>query len=86
MAFRFAIRASLGLSLLVLAVLVVDVAQDGVGKLSLGFLSDPPSQLPGRAGIGPALAGTLWLMVVCAVFIVPVGVATAVYLLSLIHI
>ncbi|MFL5843693.1 MAG: phosphate ABC transporter permease PstA [Solirubrobacteraceae bacterium] len=79
-AFRALLLGSLGLSVLVLVVLVVDVAQDGAGKLSLDFLTNPPSQLATRAGIGPALAGTLWLMAVCAIFIVPIGVATAIYL------
>jgi phosphate transport system permease protein len=78
--FRALLLGSLGLSILVLVVLVIDVAQDGLGSLSLSFLTDPPSHLATRAGIGPALAGTLWLMVVCAVFIVPIGVASAVYL------
>jgi phosphate transport system permease protein len=78
--FRALLLGSLGLSILVLVVLVIDVAQDGLGSLSLSFLTDPPSHLAQRAGIGPALAGTLWLMVVCAVFIVPIGVASAVYL------
>jgi phosphate transport system permease protein len=79
-AFRALLFGCLGVSVLVLVVLIVDTAGDGAGKLSLDFLTNPPSQLPKRAGIGPALAGTLWLMVVCAVFIVPIGVATAVYL------
>ena len=33
-----------------------------------------------KAGIQAALWGTIWLMGVCALFIVPVGVATAIYL------
>ena len=61
--------------------LLVDVFVDGLGSLSLSFLTDAPSRIiPENSGIGPALAGTLWLMVVCAAFIIPVGVASAVYL------
>jgi phosphate transport system permease protein len=60
--------------------LLVEVAGDGIGKLSLDFLSNGPSSLPADAGIRPALYGTLMMMLVCAGFIVPVGVATAVYL------
>ena len=40
-------------------------------------------RLVGRARLrasSPALIGTLWLMAVCILFIVPIGVATAVYL------
>lgn len=78
--FRGVLFGCLGVSMLVLVVLIVDTAQDGVGKLSMDFLTSPPSQLASRAGIAPALMGTLWLMVVCAIFIVPIGVASAVYL------
>jgi phosphate transport system permease protein len=80
-AFRLALGSCLVICLLVLAVLLVDVFADGVGSLSFGFLTEPPSRiLPESSGIGPALAGTLWMMGVCAAFIIPVGVASAVYL------
>jgi phosphate transport system permease protein len=69
------------ISLGTLVVLLVDVLSDGLGSLSPSFLTDLPSRvIPESSGIGPALAGTLWLMAVCAAFIIPVGVATAVYL------
>jgi len=63
-----------------LGVLLYDVAADGFGKLSWDFLSSFPSAFPDKAGIESPLMGTLWLMAVCAGFIVPVGVATAIYL------
>jgi phosphate transport system permease protein len=63
-----------------LGVLVWDVARDGIPKLSADFLTSPPSALPRLAGIEPALMGTIWLMALCALFIIPVGVATAIYL------
>jgi phosphate transport system permease protein len=68
------------LSFLLLAVLLVDVAVDGIDVLSVSFITDYASSNAEGAGIRSALLGTIWLMVVCAVFIVPVGVATAVYL------
>lgn len=68
-------------SLIVLVVLLVQIFTEGVGSLSLNFLTDTPSRIdPASSGIGPALAGTLWLMLVCTIFIIPVGVASAVYL------
>jgi phosphate transport system permease protein len=67
--------------LVVLIVLLVQIFDDGIGSLSLSFLTDTPSRIdPASSGIGPALTGTLWLMLVCTLFIIPVGVATAVYL------
>ena len=63
-----------------LGVLLYDVAADGAGKLSWDFLTSFPSAFPDKAGIESPLMGTIWLMAVCAGFIVPVGVATAIYL------
>jgi phosphate transport system permease protein len=79
-AFRFALLACLGLAVLLLGLLIYDVVKDGASKLSWDFITSFPSFLPADAGIESALVGTLWLMVLCALFIVPVGVATAVYL------
>jgi phosphate transport system permease protein len=63
-----------------LALLLYDVAADGFGELSWDFVNSFPSAFPDKAGIESPLMGTLWLMAVCAAFIVPVGVATAIYL------
>ncbi|MDQ4081717.1 MAG: phosphate ABC transporter permease PstA, partial [Actinomycetota bacterium] len=79
--FKALLLACLGFGMLTLAVLLIDIVADGAGSLSPSFLTEAPSRiLPESSGIGPALAGTLWLMAVCAVFIIPVGVASAVYL------
>jgi phosphate transport system permease protein len=78
--FRALLLGCLGLSVLLLALLVYDVIADGSGRLSLGLLGRFPSFSPERAGLESAFWGTIWLMAVCAAFIVPVGVATAVYL------
>ncbi len=78
-------RASLLLCLFVavafLGVLLIDVAIDGVPLVTPEFITSFPSRLdPERSGVRPALIGTLYLMALCAAFIVPVGVAAAVYL------
>jgi phosphate transport system permease protein len=78
--FKGALIACLAIALLTLAVLLGQIISDGAGSLSMDFLTEPASSLPANAGIGPALVGTLWLMAVCIAFIVPVGVATAIYL------
>ena len=71
----------LGLALLTLVVILVDIFVDGWGGLSGQFLTDTPSRIdPSSSGIGPAIMGTLYLMAVCSAFIIPVGVASAVYL------
>jgi phosphate transport system permease protein len=54
---------------------------DGVHRLSWSFLTDPPSQLDaGAAGLGPALLGTLWLIVLTATIALPIGIGAAIYL------
>jgi phosphate transport system permease protein len=80
LAFRLALIACLGLSILLLGVLLYDVVADGAGTLSFNFINHFTSIDADKAGIQAALWGTIWLMVICAVFIVPVGVATAIYL------
>jgi phosphate transport system permease protein len=80
LAFRLALMACLGLSILLLGVLLYDVVADGAGTLSFDFINHFTSIDAGKAGVQAAVWGTVWLMGICAVFIVPVGVATAIYL------
>ncbi len=44
------------------------------------FLSSPPSRHADKAGIGPALWGTVWICLVCGIVALPLGVGTAVFL------
>jgi phosphate transport system permease protein len=66
--------------LLTLVTLLVDVVRDGAGRLSGDFLTNLDSRIPTRAGIKPALVGTLWLMGLVALISFPLGVGAAVYL------
>ncbi len=78
--FRLAMLACLTLALGLLVVLLIDVAIDGGGRLSFDFINNFTSIDSDKAGIQAALWGTVWLMGVAAAFIIPVGVATAIYL------
>jgi phosphate transport system permease protein len=80
LAFHLALLACLALAIGLLVVLLVDVALDGAGTLSWDFINNFTSISADKAGIQAGLWGTIWLMGVCAFFIVPVGVATAIYL------
>jgi phosphate transport system permease protein len=80
LAFRLGMLLCLALAIGLLAVLLIDVAADGAGSLTWDFITSFTSISADQAGIKAALWGTVWLMGVCAVFIVPVGVATAIYL------
>jgi phosphate transport system permease protein len=60
--------------------LLYTIIADGIGEIDWNFLNNAASFRPEKAGIYPAIMGTLWLMVLTAFFIVPVGVAAAIYL------
>ena len=79
--FRAALLLCLLVAIVFLAALVVTTLRDGVSYLSWDFLTTFPSRLrPETSGIQSALIGTLYLMVLTAAFIVPIGVASAIYL------
>ena len=81
LAFRGLLFGAVGIGVLALAVLLYDVAADGLPKLSTDFLTKFPSRIiPANSGVQSALVGTLYLMAITAFFVVPLGVATAVYL------
>src|SRR5690606_3271869 len=63
-----------------LAVLLYDVLADGAGRLSWSVVRGYPSRLPERAGILPALVGSLWTLALTALIAFPLGVGTAVWL------
>lgn len=63
-----------------LAVLLVDLAGDGLGRLNADFLTSFASRFPERAGVKAALAGSVWILVLTAVIAFPVSVAAALYL------
>jgi phosphate transport system permease protein len=66
--------------IVVLVVLLIDILRDGAGRLSLDFLRRYPSRFPARAGIGPALAGSAWTLVLTALISFPLGVGCAIWL------
>lgn len=64
----------------VLALLMADVLVDAIGRISWDFITGYPSRRAERAGILPALVGSLWLIGLTAVLALPVGVGAAIYL------
>lgn len=78
--FQTALLICLLVALLTLVTLLVDVFRDGLSRINGEFLSRLDSRLPTRAGIKPALIGTMWLMGLVALISFPVGVGAAVYL------
>ena len=73
--------ASLALAFLGLGAIIWDFTSDGLSVVSWDFITKFPSRvIPENSGINSAIWGTIWLMVICAVLVVPIGVMTAVYL------
>jgi phosphate transport system permease protein len=65
---------------LTLAALFIEMAVEGLPRLSSEFFSSFPSRRAGQAGILSAWVGSILVMLVTAVAAVPVGVAGAIYL------
>lgn len=72
--------AAVLLPLGLLLILIGDVVADAVTRLDWDFLMGYPSRRAGRAGILPALTGSLWLIVLTAAISLPLGVGSALYL------
>ena len=68
------------LVLAILVVILVDVVIRGSARLSLRFFFTAPDQGMSEGGIFPALFGTVAMVLLMTVAVVPVGVATAIYL------
>jgi phosphate transport system permease protein len=66
--------------IIALAVLLLTVAADGLGRVSWSFIDSFPSRFPERAGIKGALYGSIWLMAFTALCAIPLGVGAAIYL------
>jgi phosphate transport system permease protein len=78
--FKGALIFSLAVGFLLLSVLLVAVLRDGLPYLDWTLLSNPPSSDPEIAGARPAILATLYIGLLLLLFVVPIGVGTAVYL------
>lgn len=75
-----ALIAATLIGLIALAALIATVVIDGAGVVDWPFLRNFASRIPERAGIWPALVGTLYLMGLVTLIAFPVGVGAAIYL------
>ena len=71
---------SLMVGVLTFATLFVDMAIDGVPRLSADFFTSFPSRRAAQAGILSAWVGSTLVMLVTAIVAVPLGVAAGIYL------
>jgi phosphate transport system permease protein len=78
--FYGACLAAIGLLLITLLLLLFDVLSRGVPWLDADFLTGVPSRRPERAGVLPAIVGSLQIGIIVALLTFPMGVAAAIYL------
>ena len=71
---------ALMVGVLTFATLFVDMAIDGLPRLSYEFFTNFPSRRPAQAGILSAWVGSTLVMIATAFFAVPLGVASGLYL------
>ncbi|HSE82727.1 MAG TPA: phosphate ABC transporter permease PstA [Gaiellaceae bacterium] len=78
--FYIVLLISVAVGFILLFTLLADVVQKGVGYLDPIFFTEPSSSNPDNAGARPAILGTIYLMLLLLVMVVPIGVGTAIYL------
>jgi phosphate transport system permease protein len=64
----------------ILIIILLFVALNGVRVLSWDFITKPPVESMTQGGIFPVIIGTILLTVICMVVIIPIGVTTAIFL------
>jgi phosphate transport system permease protein len=79
--FRLLMYFALACAFAGLGVLIYDFASDGLPVVDWDFITSFPSQvIPENSGVQSALLGTIYLMIICAVLVIPLGIMTAIYL------
>jgi phosphate transport system permease protein len=79
--FSLLMYAAVGVAFVGLGAIIWDFASDGVDVLSWDFITSFPSRIiPANSGVESAIVGTVYLMMICAALVIPLGVMTAIYL------
>lgn len=66
--------------LAMVVVIIGNIVVHGVDRISVGFLTRAPQNGMREGGIFPAIFGTVALVILMSIAVVPLGVATAVYM------
>ncbi len=78
--FLFASYCALSLCFGLLLWMVATILATGWSRLTVEFLTSYPSRFAQKAGLLPALVGTLWVAISGMLFAAPIGIGAAVYL------
>ncbi|NEM96657.1 phosphate ABC transporter permease PstA [Pontibacter burrus] len=68
------------IGLVVLAIFLLNILIDGLGRIDWNFLNNLPSRRAERAGIYTAWIGTLWVLVLSSLIAFPLGISAGIYL------
>ena len=66
--------------ILILLVLLFDLVKRGAQYINLDFFRNFPSRFAAKSGILPAIAGSMWIVLLTAVIAIPVSIGAALYL------
>ncbi len=72
--------SSVIIGILGLAILLGEVLTRGLPWLDLDFINNFPSRHADQSGVKAALWGTIWIMGLTALFTIPLGIGTAIFL------
>ena len=79
--FRYLFFSCIIFCIVFLVLLLFGIIKQGIRWMSFDFLTNFPSKIrPQRAGVYPALLGSLWLVGLVGLMTIPVGVGAAIYL------
>ncbi len=72
--------AAVVIIIVMLAIILGNIIYGGIGTISWDFLTHPPENGMEGGGVFPAIFGTVALVILMVIAVVPIGVLTAVYL------
>ena len=79
--FKYLFFSCIIFCIIFLVLLLFGIIKQGIRWMSFDFLTNFPSKIrPQRAGVYPALLGSLWLVGLVGLITIPVGVGAAIYL------
>jgi phosphate transport system permease protein len=78
--FRLLLLGTVAVALIGLVALLVDAFIEGEGRLSFGLITDSTSRIADNAGFRQAILGSLMLVGLMVLMVVPLGVGAAIYM------
>ncbi len=77
---RWVFFGSTALAIVLLGMLLWSIIEPGWSWLSWGLITNPPSRIPEKAGMNPAIWGSMWIVLGSGITAFILGLGTAVYL------